>query len=323
MNDEATISPDLTVIVVNYNTGHLLHRMFAALSAAQQTLQLQLIVVDNASNDDSIEILNREYPEIELIGNRSNVGFGRANNEALPQIRAELVLLLNTDAFVSPNTLIETVAFMRANVKCGVLGVRLVSEHGALQPSCRYFPTPWNQFLAANGLQAFFPGARLVDNLDWGHDAVRNCDWVPGCYYLTRKSLLDEIGLFDPRYFLYFEEVDHCKRAQDAGWLIVFYPFVSVVHIGGESAKSEGSISNSGRQLSSLQIESELLFFRKHYGLHAIVILIFLNGLEVLFNLAKDMVHPRRFSRTGTALAKSRLSLKYVYLTRCGSHPTR
>ena len=186
------------MVVVSYNTAHLLDRLFSALAAAQGSLRIQTIVVDNASRDNSVELLTNKYPTVELIENPTNPGFGRANNQAVPRIRGNYVLLLNTDAFVSPDTLVKTLGFMEANPQCGILGVKLVGEDGTLQPSCRYFPTPWNVFLVSTGLNRFFPNTRLVDDMKWDHTSIRECDWVPGCYYLTRKQLVDQIGLFDP-----------------------------------------------------------------------------------------------------------------------------
>ena len=148
--------PDVSVIVVNYNTAHLLDRMFAALDASRGDLTLQVIVVDNASRDNSVEMLHVQHPEAELIANTTNVGFARANNQAIARARGRYVLLLNTDAFVSTDTLPKTVEFMETHPKCGVLGVKLLGEDGSLQPSCRYFPTPWNVFLGLDWPAAFF-----------------------------------------------------------------------------------------------------------------------------------------------------------------------
>ena len=134
---------------------------------------------------------------------------------------------------------------MDSHPRCGVLGVKLVGPDGSLQPSCRYFPTPWNVFLATTGLNRFFPGTRLVDDMSWDHASVRECDWVPGCYYLVRREVIERVGLFDPRYFLYCEEVDHCRAVRQAGWSVIYYPFTQVVHIGGESAESEGPLTVS------------------------------------------------------------------------------
>jgi N-acetylglucosaminyl-diphospho-decaprenol L-rhamnosyltransferase len=313
--------PDITVVVVNYNTGHLLDRLFAALAAAQGELRVQTIVVDNASRDNSIEILHSRYPNVELIQNTTNIGFGRANNEAVASIRGRYVLLLNTDAFVSSDTLFKTLSFMESNPHCGILGVKLVGEDGLLQPCCRFFPTPWNVFLASTGLDRFFPNTRLVDDMKWDHGGVRQCDWVPGCYYLTRKTLVSQIGLFDPRFFLYYEEVDHCRRARQAGWRVYFYPNTQVVHIGGESAKTDETLTGAGRQIARLQVESELLYFRKHYGLWGLMASIILTACGALLALVKNAIRPTK-QRKGPR-EKLTLMLSLLGPTRWASQPTR
>src|SRR5262249_15904227 len=134
--------PDVSVILVNYNTAHLFDKLFSALEPSRARLQFQVIVIDNASRDDSVDVLRTKFPDAELTENRINVGFARAANQALPIARGRYVLLLNTDAFVAPDTLWKTVDFMDTHPRCGVLGVKLVGRNGKLQPSCRYFPTP-------------------------------------------------------------------------------------------------------------------------------------------------------------------------------------
>ena len=131
--------PDLTVVLVSYNTAHLLDRLFASIAASRGTLSLQIITVDNASRDGSAALIRTKYPHVELIENKDNVGFGRANNQALPLARGRYLLLLNTDAFVAADTLTKTVGFMDQHPKYGVLGAKLVSEDGTVQPSCRFF----------------------------------------------------------------------------------------------------------------------------------------------------------------------------------------
>ena len=257
---------DITVIIVNYNTAHLLADAIGALRVSGQGMQLQTVVVDNASRDGSAEVIRTKFTDCDFISNSVNVGFGRANNQALPLVRGRYVLLLNTDAFVAAETLSRTAAYMDAHPKCGVLGVRLVGRDGALQPSCRYFPTPWSVFIGRIGIDRFFPGTRLMDDMKWDHDSTRECDWVPGCYYLVRKEVIDAVGLFDPRYFLYFEEVDHCRAVKAAGWTVDYFPDTTVVHIGGESAKSDSKLTSTSAQISDLQVESEMLYFRKQYG---------------------------------------------------------
>lgn len=313
----------LDILIVNYNTADLLGPMFAACEQAARGLQVRYWVVDNASRDNSVAILRAQFPHVGLEVNAENVGFGRANNQLLKHAQGDYVLLLNTDAFVQPETLQCTLAYMDAHPRCGVLGVKLVGRDGALQPSCRYFPTPWNVFLARTGLGRFLPKTRMVDDMKWEHASVRECDWVPGCYYLVRRQVLDQLGLFDPRYFLYYEEVDHCKRVKEAGWQVVYYPHTSVVHIGGESAKSEGEISSTGRQLSALQIESEILYFRKFFGFLGVIRHLTFTTIGDFYLCFKDLLACRGKSMVAQHVKHCLLTWHSLRETAWGKHPTR
>lgn len=291
----------LDVLIVNYNTARLLKPMFDALEAAADGLEVRYWVIDNASRDDSVNVLREQFPKAGLDVNTVNVGFGRANNQLLKHVRGQYVLLLNTDAFVEPDTLRKTLAYMDSHSECGVLGVKLLSRDGTIQPSCRFFLTPWNVFLSRTGLARFLPKSRMVDDPNWDPDREQECDWVPGCYYLIRREVIESVGLFDPRYFLYCEEVDHCKRVKEAGWKVVYYPGTSVVHLGGESAKSDSELT-AGNQISSLQIESELLYFRRHHGLIGVLSHLTLTALGCVYIALKDLMRGR-----GRFVAKSKL----------------
>jgi GT2 family glycosyltransferase len=285
-------------------------------------LQLQIILVDNASRDSSAEILRARFPCAELMKNSVNVGFGRANNQALPKVRGRFVLLLNADAFVSPDTLTKTLSYMEAHPNCGVLGVKIVGDDGVPQPSCRYFPTPWNLFLNATGLGRLFPGVRLVDDKSWDYATERECDWVPGCYYLIRREVIDRVGLFDPRYFVYYEEIDHCRAVRQAGWNVICYPYTSVVHICGESARSEGPLTHAGRQISTLQVESELLYFRKHYGRRGLLAGVSLAIAGDAINAIKGLLK-LDMTRATEAAQHAWTMLKLLFKTDLAARPTR
>lgn len=313
--------PDVSVIVVNYNTAHLLAPMREALDASLGNLSVQLIIIDNASRDDSAAVLRRDFADAELIFNTSNVGFGRANNQGVARATGRYVLLLNTDAFVAPDTLTKTVGYMDEHPQCGVLGVRLEGRDGVLQPCCRYFPSPWNVFLKRTGWFRLFKGTRLVDDMAWDHASVRECDWVIGCYFLVRREVIDQVGLFDDRFFLYSEEVDHCWSAKAAGWKVVFFPHTTVVHWGGESAKSDARLT-AGRQISELQVESELLFFRKHYGLKGAFAAWVLATLSDALDIVKSTIRGR-WSRVQEAGRHLSLYWKSVASTRLGAQATR
>ena len=313
---------DISVIVVNYNTADLFGRMHAALEAASTGLKTEIIVVDNASPDGSARVIRSQFPKARVIENPVNAGFARANNLALAYASGRYLLLLNTDAFVSPDTLQKTIEFMDGRPDCGVLGVKLIGSDGCLQPSCRYFPTPWNVFLARTGFNRFFR-SRLVDEMSWDHASVRECDWVPGCYYLVRRETVEDVGLFDPRYFLYYEEVDHCRAVRQAGWRVVYYPHTQVVHIGGESAETVGQLTESGRQLSLPQIESELLYFRKHYGILGLTGAVVLNVFGDLIKICSSLLRRLDRARATTAIHHSWNVLKLLVDTNLASRATR
>jgi GT2 family glycosyltransferase len=286
-------------------------------------LKLEIFVVDNASRDESSEMIARDFPDVHLISNQQNVGFGRANNQVLPYFQGRYVLLLNTDAFVEVDTIQKTVDFMERNLDTGILGVKLLGRDGVLQPSCRYFPTPFNIFLNRTGLYKLCANVQLVDDMHWDHETVRDCDWVPGCYYLIRREVIEQVGLFDSRYFLYYEEVDHCYATKLAGWKVTYFPDAPVVHIGGESAKTDHTISSVSRQVSALQIESELLYFRKNLGLFYVLVHILLTALAELVLMAKQLLKTPKSILSILNFKPLGLFLKLSYLTRFGRVPLR
>lgn len=317
--------PDISVIVVNYNTAHLLGDMWDALIASKQDLSLEVIIVDNASRDNSINQLQTDprFSNVHLIANTTNVGFGRANNQGVQFATGRYVLLLNTDAFVAMDTLSKTVGYMDTHPRSGVLGVKLVGRDGLLQPSCRYFPTPWNLFLWRSGLTRFFPKVRMVDDMAWDHASSRECDWMPGCYLLVRKEVIDAVGLFDPRYFLYSEEVDFCRRTQQAGWQLTYFGDTTVIHLGGESAKSDAVLTAAGQQISTLQIESELLYFRKHHGALGLAGFVALSWLADCVKVIKWLVKQRSFHGLRAVADHAVTVATLLVSTAWGRSPTR
>jgi len=314
---------DLTTLIINYNTAGLLSECIGALRVSAKNISHEIVLVDNASADDSVALLKSEYSDCKLIFNDKNVGFGRANNQCVPFIHGRYVLLLNTDAFVSEDTIDKTIAYMDAHAECGILGVKLLGREGELQPSCRYFPKPWSLFLRSSGLQRFFSWVQDVDDMEWEHDNPRQCDWVPGCYYLIRREVMDEVGLFDPRYFLYYEEVDHCFATKKAGWQVHFYADTTVVHIGGESAKTEGVLSSAGKQLDVLKNESELLYFRKNMGHIVVLVHLILSTLADVINLLKKVVKLKFGAGFLGSFKRSSLLWSLYFKTRLGTKATR
>jgi N-acetylglucosaminyl-diphospho-decaprenol L-rhamnosyltransferase len=314
----------LTIVVVSYNTKALIDPCFAALDKARARIgPSDVVVIDNASRDGSAEYVEQNYPAVRLIRSATNVGFGRANNLALPFVDSPFVLLLNTDAFVAEDSLEKALGYMHADGRCGIVGVRLVGRDGEVQPSCRYFPTPINVFLGRTGLTRRFPNVRMIDGPDWAPPEVRHCDWVPGCFYLIRREVIEHVGLFDPRFFLYYEEVDHCLATKRAGWSVVYLPTTTVVHIGGESAKSDSVLTQSGKQVDRISIESAQLYFRKNLGLGGFLGHVTLELLADCYLMLKAALKNRKWSAARQLRLRISTTIQLGWATRFGRKATR
>lgn len=315
---------DVSVVLVSFNTAPLLPRCIGALRAASAGLRVQTIVVDNASSDGSVALLRgADYADVELIVSPVNVGFGRANNLALPRCRGRTILLLNTDAFVDAQALRAALAYLDAHPRAGVVGARLAGRDGAPQPACRSFPTPLNTFLMLTGLERFVPRARLIDPPLLDPDAATECDWVPGCFMLLRREVVQRVGLFDPRFFLYAEEVDLCRRVKAAGWTVVYVPQARVVHWGGESARALGPLARASRQVSALQLESEWLYFRKHHGVAGALAWLGLSLAMAALLSGKDLLRRRGAAVAGAHWRHALAVWSSARATGFGSRPTR
>lgn len=288
---------DLSIIIVSYNVKDLARECLDRIGRSKDVLKKEIIVVNNASSDGSAEMIKQNFKDVIIIENKRNIGFAGANIQGIGISKGEFILLVNSDVFVAEDSIEKAVGFMSKNPNCGILGVRIVDKNGQLQPSARYFPTPWRLFLSYSGIGNKFadiPFLRGVDNMKWGHDSVREADWVPGLFFLMRKKMLDKIGFFDPKYFLYYEEVDLCLRAKKNGWKILFYPWAEVIHLGGESAKRIGKITSAGKQLEKFRFKSEFIYFRKNFGIFYVILDFFFIILLDIIGIIKKMLMPAK-----------------------------
>ncbi len=261
----------LSILIVTYNSAPELRACLDSLRAQTLTEEFEVIVVDNASRDESAAIIRSEYPEVILIASDVNLGFGNANNKALLLARGEFILLLNPDAYLPPAALETALRHMRETPDAGMGGGLLQSETGQRQPSARLFPSLLNDGLTLSGLAYSYSGSKFFGRFDrtWA-DPLQPAavDWVPGAFAIMPKSLLDKIGLFDPRFFLYYEEVDLCRRIRQAGYKVYYWPDLVITHIGGASSETVGELtfSNAGKQLTLWRMRSQALYYRKWHG---------------------------------------------------------
>jgi GT2 family glycosyltransferase len=264
-------APDVSIVIVSLNTRDILRKCLHTVQsemAAAPHLSVEILIADNNSRDGSPAMLREEFPEVHLIETHANLGFAGGNNVAMRLARGRYVLLLNSDAFFQPGALQLALDHMDATPKAGLGGARLIGEDGGWQPSARIFPTPLHEMLMHTGLAAKYPKSKFFGKADrtWA-DPLQPAltDWVPGAFMIIRKSVLDEVGLFDENFFLYYEEVDLCRRIRAAGHEIWYWPDIVVIHIGGESTRTLDHVV-IGSQLTLWRMRAMLLYFRKHHG---------------------------------------------------------
>jgi GT2 family glycosyltransferase len=230
-----------------------------SIDIASVSLSLEIIVIDNASSDGSAEMCRALFPNVQVIQNSSNVGFGRANNQGIQSSRAEFVLLLNSDTLVFPKTLETMFDAIRRDDGIGILGCRLENRDGSPQPSCCRYPTV--PVVAVERLLLYRLCKRLPQTAiqSSNHSAVE-CDWIMGACMMIRRAALELGGVFDPEIWLYGEELDLCYRIKRAGWRIVFDPASKIIHLGG------GSWEHDSYSTTILKMAGLLRFHRTHYS---------------------------------------------------------
>ncbi|MGH2538682.1 MAG: glycosyltransferase family 2 protein [Candidatus Promineifilaceae bacterium] len=257
---------DLGIVVVNYNVCELLRRCLASVFASQGAVTFRVCVVDNASADGSVAMLEAEFPQVELVANTANVGYPAANNQGLRHLgaagRPRHYLLLNPDTEVPPAGLSRLVAYLDARPTIGVLGPRVALADGSLDLACRRgFPTPETSFYRMIGLSRLFPrsarfGRYNMTFLDEFETA--EVDSVVGACMLVRGAAVDKVGLLDERFWMYGEDLDWAKRIKDAGWKVVYYPEVTVRHVKGASSRQNDRAQTEFHR-------AMLIFYYKHY----------------------------------------------------------
>jgi len=224
---------EISIIVVNYNTRDLLEECLRALLSNPPACGFEVFVVDNSSRDGSRTLLARRFPQCTVIGNRRNLGFARAANQAYRMSRGEYCLVMNPDLRVLPGSVQTLWEFMESHPDVGIVFPKLYNPDGSLQYSCRTFHTIGTILLRRTPLGRLLPNSRILkDHLmtDWDHNTVREVDWALGGCMMVRREAVPDSQLFDERFFLYFEEVDLCYRMKKTPWKVIYNPEAAVIH---------------------------------------------------------------------------------------------
>jgi len=264
---------DLGVVILNWNTRDLLRRCLQTVIESHSEFSRRVIVVDNASSDDSAAMVRSEFPQIELITNESNIGYPAGNNVGLRALGYEgkgkvqanaprYALLLNPDTEVPPNAFDDMIAFMDAHPDVGIAGPKIVLPDGTLDKACkRGFPTPMVSIYHFMGLSKLFPHHREFGRYNMTFidpDQEAEVDSVVGAYMQLRREAIADTGLLDEAFFMYAEDIDWAYRIKNAGWKVVYHPQVQIIHVKRAAS----------RQSKKAQYEfwrAMLIFYRKHY----------------------------------------------------------
>ena len=293
----------LSIIIVSYNTCDMTRACLESVYEQALSDDFEVIVVDNASDDGSAEMVRQSFPHAVLRAEKVNHGFAAGNNIAAGMARGDYLLLLNPDTVVLDHALDRLVAFAESAPQAGIWGGRTIFADGSLNPtSCWRRPTPWNLFCRAVGLSALFPGSAILNSESyggWRRDSVRHVDIVTGCLFLIRREMWERLGGFSPDFFMYGEEADLCLRARKAGCRPMITPDATIVHYGGASEKTR-----VGKLVKLFAAKMEIV--RRHWraplrplgtGLMALFVLVRVAG----FGLAAGLFRGGRFGDQASA----------------------
>ena len=281
----------ISIVIVSYNVCQLLDECLQSVGRALDGIEGEVYVVDNNSTDRTVETLQPKYPQVHFIANQNNVGFARANNQAIRQSDSEYVLLLNPDTVVFEPTLRGCLEFMDQHPEAGGTGVRMLTRDGNPAPeSRRAVPTPWVSMLKMLG----FTRRYYMSHLPW--DQPSQIEVVSGAFCLLRRKALDQVGLLDEDFFMYGEDIDLSFRLLKGGWQNWYLPF-DIIHYKGESTEK------TSFRYVHVFYQAMLIFFRKHYG-HlsllftlpvkvAIYFRAFLALLQMMPQRLRNFLHPQ------------------------------
>lgn len=271
----------ISVIIVTWNSEKWIKRCLDSILATSGDLQIEIIVVDNFSKDKTLEILKPYSSQIKLVQNSSNLGYARGCNQGLKMAQGNYVLLLNPDTEIKENSLKKMLDFMEKTPDVGALGPRLVDFEGEIQPSCRRFPNYKFLLWELSGLSRLFPKSKTFGAWkmgDFDFKSTKEVEQPMGSALLIREKVIDQIGLMDEIFFLFYNDVDFCYRIKRAGWKIYFYPEARIFHSRGAST---GQVKIKKIILSHW---GHFLYLKKYHssGLKTILLLPF--GLGLFFS---------------------------------------
>ncbi len=251
--------PDLSVVIVNWNTRDLLAQCLSSIYIYPPVDEFEVLVVDNLSSDGSVQMVRERFPQVRLIQNTENVGFARANNQAILESTGRYVLLLNPDTEILPDALLTLLDFIEEHPEAGAIGPMILNPDFTLQSSCNPMPTLWREFWHLMHLDPILPQSVYREER-WDTTIAHKVEVIQGNCLLIRREALSDVGLLDEAFFMFTEEVDLCYRLLRRGWSLYWVPMARIIHYGGQSTRQVA------REMFLELHRSKVVFFRKTRG---------------------------------------------------------
>lgn len=268
---------NLSIVIVNFNTySYLIQTLTSIYNSELKPDSFEIIVVDNASSDHSLLPIKKKYPHVSLIINKNNVGFAKANNQAIKKAHGEFILFLNPDTIILKEAISTVLDFIQRHKEVGIATCKVMLPTGQIDDAChRGFPTPWNALCHFTGLSSMFPKSNIFNGYHLGYkdmDKIHEIDSCTGAFMLVRKIAGDQIGWFDEDYFWYGEDLDFCYCIKEASWKICYIPKAQIVHYKGVASgikKHSQKISSASEKIKLLATKARFdvmeVFYKKHY----------------------------------------------------------
>jgi hypothetical protein len=267
---------DLSIVIVSYNTKDFLQKCIESIKNTVKDFTYEIIIVDNASKDNSSDLIKDKFEEVTLMENKENLGFSKANNAGIKKSSGRYVLFLNADTIVYPNTLKTMLDFMDNNKDAGAATCKLVMPNGKIDDaSHRGFPTPWNSFTHFSSLSKILGKTKLFGGYNLGYlnfSKTHEIDALAGAFMFVRREAGEQVNWWDEDYFFYGEDLEFCYQLKEKGWKIYYVPQISILHYKGVS----GGIKNVSKQITTADKETKKkaqeerfkamrIFYKKHY----------------------------------------------------------
>lgn len=259
---------DVTFAIVSFNVADFLDKCLYSIKK-ETSCKYEIIVVDNASQDKSVKIVQIHHPEVILKPLSENVGFAKANNIAFQSASGRYIFMLNPDTLILDGAVDKLVRFMDTHPEAGVCGPKNLNSDLTLQHNCHHFPSLTQVLTEYLQLRRFFPKNRYFGREHmsyWNYDETKEVDWITGCSLFIRSEIFKKIGLLDEKYFMYSEECDFCYRMKINNLKTFFYPCAAIIHYGGQSSLVQNQHKVFSKTITKHFFKSRYRFFRKNYG---------------------------------------------------------